>query len=153
MQPFVVFDWICKQSPLPLCTAIKANDPLCYSRNLDLGSFLLFEPCNILLILATVLVDIVAICMTCIMIFNVKSKYTAIGRKEIVVFFYMYFSNVILELMLLSNIVPFGSSVYPVNCSQNCLVFRCSSNWVYQWNISLSRFEWFYWVSMGRRWN
>lgn len=64
--------------------------------------------------LAVITIDIIAISMTFIMIRNIKSKYTAVGRKEIVMFFYLYFLNCLLELLLVSNIISFSSPVYNV---------------------------------------
>lgn len=65
--------------------------------------------------------------MTAIMIYHIKSKYTAVGtkniqaslqlilgRKEMVNFFYLYFVAVVLDLLLVSNIIPFTSGAYTV---------------------------------------
>ncbi|KAG8892710.1 Chitin synthase, class 7 [Tulasnella sp. 408] len=51
--------------------------------------------------------------MTAIMIFHVRSKYTAVGRKEIVTFFYMYALIELLAIFLDSGIIPTASTVYP----------------------------------------
>lgn len=125
------FGFVCHRVALPLCTALRLDDPECYSRNIDLGRFLMFEPCTCFFnALAVVVIDIVAIFMTCIMIYNIKSKYTAVGmspsyvslgRKEIVIFFYLYFLDVVFELLLVSNILPFSSPVYPVRLA---LIFK-----------------------------
>ncbi|CAG8455525.1 10513_t:CDS:2 [Paraglomus brasilianum] len=50
--------------------------------------------------------------MTTIMIIHIKSKYTAVGRKEIVMFFYSYMLLTFLELLLVSGIIPTSSNVY-----------------------------------------
>lgn len=86
---------------------------------------------------ATLVIYVIAIVMTSIMIYHIKSKYTAVGgwtfgggiasdanircltipptgRKEIVIFFYMYMGLVVLEFLLVSGIIPTASSVYPV---------------------------------------
>lgn len=52
--------------------------------------------------------------MTGIMIYHIKSKYTAVGRKEIVMFFYNYILLTIVEMLLVSNIIPVASTAYPV---------------------------------------
>jgi len=52
--------------------------------------------------------------MTAIMIFNVKTKYTAVGRKEMVIFFYLYMIVVLLDMLLVTGIIPAASVVYPV---------------------------------------
>lgn len=53
--------------------------------------------------------------MVAIMILHVRSKYTAVGRKEIVMFFYLYFLVSLLSIFLDSAIIPTSSSVYPVS--------------------------------------
>ena len=78
---------------------------------------------------AVVAIDFAAMIMTAIMIYHIKSKYTAVGkeytqrqcgywailgRKEMVMFFYLYFAAVVMEFLLISNIVPFTSVVYSV---------------------------------------
>lgn len=40
------FGFVCRRVALPLCTALRLDDPACYSRNIDLGRFLMFEPCT-----------------------------------------------------------------------------------------------------------
>ncbi|KAJ3053428.1 Chitin synthase, class 7, partial [Quaeritorhiza haematococci] len=60
----------------------------------------------------TLVIHIIALFMTGIMIYHIKSKYTAVGRKEIVMFFYMYAATVILEFLLVSGIIPTASNVY-----------------------------------------
>jgi hypothetical protein len=52
--------------------------------------------------------------MTAIMLFHVSSKYTAIGRKEIVMFFYIYMFASILAFFLDSTVIPTSSEVYAV---------------------------------------
>lgn len=51
--------------------------------------------------------------MTLIMIHHIKVKYTAVGRKEMVMFFYWYLLVIVLEFLLISNIIPAATSVYP----------------------------------------
>ncbi|KAG8821274.1 Chitin synthase, class 7 [Serendipita sp. 399] len=51
--------------------------------------------------------------MTAIMIFHIRSKYTAVGRKEIVTFFYLYAIIEALAIFLDSGIIPTSSNVYP----------------------------------------
>jgi hypothetical protein len=55
--------------------------------------------------------------MVAIMILHVRSKYTAVGRKEIALFFYLYFVVSLLSIFLDSAIIPTSSSVYPVSFS------------------------------------
>lgn len=53
--------------------------------------------------------------MTAIMLFHVRSKYTAVGRKEIVLFFYIYMFVELLAIFLDSAIIPTAHQVYPVS--------------------------------------
>ncbi|ORZ02564.1 chitin synthase III catalytic subunit-domain-containing protein [Syncephalastrum racemosum] len=103
------FDGICQTVALPLCPLMGSTDgvePVCYSRNVDLGGNLVFQP-------ATIIIDVVAIIMTAIMIYHIRSKYTAVGRKEIVLFFYLYMITVFLEMLLIGDIIPSSSTAYP----------------------------------------
>jgi hypothetical protein len=52
--------------------------------------------------------------MTAIMLLHVRSKYTAVGRKEIVLFFYLYMFVELLAIFLDSAIIPTAHQVYPV---------------------------------------
>ena len=66
------------------------------------------------LLTATCFVHIVAIIMTGIMILHIRSKYTAVGRKEIVMFFYLYAVISLLAMFLDSGVIPTDSVTYPV---------------------------------------
>jgi hypothetical protein len=58
--------------------------------------------------------------MTTIMIFHVRSKYTAVGRKEIITFFYLYMALTVTSLILDSGVVPLASVVYPYFVAVQC---------------------------------
>ncbi|KAL1923447.1 uncharacterized protein VTP21DRAFT_8427 [Calcarisporiella thermophila] len=113
---FGKFDEICSMVTLPLCPLIGpiANNTQrpqgiaakCFSRNVDINGFLIFQP-------ATLIIYAVALIMTTIMIYHIKSKYTAVGRKEIVIFFYIYMVTALLEMLLVSGLIPIGTIVYP----------------------------------------
>lgn len=106
---FGSFNWACNQVSLPLCPLIGSEVGVqaeCYARNIELGSGnIFFQP-------GTFVIEIVALVMTAIMIFHIKSKYTAVGRKEIVMFFYMYMLCTLLNLLLVTNIIRIDLSVY-----------------------------------------
>lgn len=51
--------------------------------------------------------------MTAIMLFHIRSKYTAVGRKEICLFFYIYVFIELLAIFLDSTIIPTAHQVYP----------------------------------------
>ncbi|KAJ3254022.1 Chitin synthase, class 7 [Boothiomyces macroporosus] len=104
---FGSFDYFCNQIGLSLCPLVgNGREPSCYSRNIQIGGVLIFEP-------ATLVVHVVALVMTSIMISHIKFKYTAVGRKEIVMFFYMYAATIVVEFITISGIIPLASSVYP----------------------------------------
>ncbi|TFY68020.1 hypothetical protein EVG20_g3713 [Dentipellis fragilis] len=106
---FGKFDGICQTAAMVVCPLVgngQGIEPTCYSRNVDIAGTLIFQP-------ATCFIHIVAIIMTAIMIYHIRSKYTAVGRKEIVMFFYLYAVIELLALFLDSNIIPTANKVYP----------------------------------------
>ena len=58
------------------------------------------------------------------MIYHIRSKYTAVGRKEIVMFFWMYMLIELLAMFLDSGVIPTANVSYPVGPTH----FRCSRN-------------------------
>jgi hypothetical protein len=58
--------------------------------------------------------------MTTIMIFHVRSKYTAVGRKEIITFFYLYMALTVVSLILDAGVIPLASVVYPYFVAVQC---------------------------------
>jgi len=106
---FGSFNAICETAALVICPLVGTDqgiEPLCYSRNVDVAGTLLFQP-------STCFVHIVAIVMTAIMIYHIRSKYTAVGRKEIVMFFWLYATIELLAIFLDSGIIPTANSSYP----------------------------------------
>ncbi|KIY74408.1 hypothetical protein CYLTODRAFT_340309 [Cylindrobasidium torrendii FP15055 ss-10] len=105
---FGKFDAICDTAALVVCPLVGTEQgivPACYSRNVDIGGTLIFQP-------STFFIHIVAILMTAIMILHIRSKYTAVGRKEIVMFFWMYAFIQLLALFLDSGIIPTSNAAY-----------------------------------------
>ncbi|KAI1314995.1 Chitin synthase, class 7 [Mortierella claussenii] len=103
------FNYVCSRVSLSLCPLVGSPDgiePLCYSRNVRLADTLIFQP-------STIIIHIIALVMTAIMIYHIRSKYTAVGRKEIVMFFYLYMLVTIMDLLLISGIIPTASNLYP----------------------------------------
>lgn len=106
---FGSFNSICQTAALVICPLIGSDqgiEPSCYSRNVDIAGTLIFQP-------STCFVHVVAILMTGIMIYHIRSKYTAVGRKEIVMFFYLYAIIELLAFFLDSNIIPTANASYP----------------------------------------
>jgi len=105
---FGSFDKICETAALVVCPLVGTEQgivPECYSRNVDVGGTLIFQP-------STCFVHIVAIIMTAIMILHIRSKYTAVGRKEIVMFFWMYAVIELLAMFLDSGVIPTSNPAY-----------------------------------------
>ncbi|GAA6021583.1 hypothetical protein JCM11491_000265 [Sporobolomyces phaffii] len=107
---FGSYDWVCNRAALIVCPLLGETsygiEPVCYSRNVEFGKTLVFQP-------ATSFLHICALLMVIIMVLHVRSKYTAVGRKEILVFFYLYFAVELVAIFLDSSIIPTSSSVYP----------------------------------------
>lgn len=61
---------------------------------------------------ATCFIHIAALIMSAIMVYHIRSKYTAVGRKEIVLFFYLYALSEVLAIFLDSAIIPTYSQAY-----------------------------------------
>ncbi|ORZ33232.1 chitin synthase III catalytic subunit [Catenaria anguillulae PL171] len=138
MVNFGVFDDICAQVAYPLCPLVgQGVEPTCYSRNIEVAGKLLFQP-------ATLVVYIIALIMTLIMIYHIKSKYTAVGRKEIVMFFYLYLILVIVEFVLVSNIVPSATPPYPYLAAVHMGLLTASF-----WVLLLNGFVGFQWTEDG----
>ncbi|TFL06855.1 chitin synthase III catalytic subunit [Pterulicium gracile] len=109
MVEFGSFQKICETAALVICPLVESDqgvEPICYSRNVDVGGTLIFQP-------STAFVHIVAIIMTVIMILHIRSKYTAVGRKEIVTFFWLYLVIELLALFLDTGIIPTANVSYP----------------------------------------
>jgi hypothetical protein len=115
MSGFGEFTSICENAPLPLCASvgpvISASgrvgvEPDCYARNIELANTIIFAG-------ASAAMHIVALVMTVIMIFHVRSKFTAVGRKEILTFFYLYMLLTFLSLIVDAGVVPPGSNAWP----------------------------------------
>ncbi|ORZ02404.1 chitin synthase III catalytic subunit [Syncephalastrum racemosum] len=102
------FNGICKTTQLTMCPMIGKSEgivPVCYSRNVELAGNLIFQP-------ATLIIDVVGIIMVGFMIYHIRSKYTAVGRKEMVIFFYQYLLILFLEMLLITGIIPVSSPAY-----------------------------------------
>ncbi|KAK9370024.1 chitin synthase III catalytic subunit [Lipomyces kononenkoae] len=113
------FDFLCQGAPVPLCSlvgpyttgegsGIVANGitPSCYARSIDVANTVIFQ-------IGTAFINIAALAMTAQMAFNIKSKYTAVGRKELISFFYLYAALTVISLCVDCGVVPPASSPYP----------------------------------------
>ncbi|KAK2041179.1 chitin synthase export chaperone [Colletotrichum somersetense] len=115
MSGFGDFTNICHMVPLPLCASIGPTtevtsgvgiEPDCYARNIELANTIIFEG-------AASAMHIVALLMTVVMILHIRGKFTAVGRKEILMFFYIYMLLSFISLCVDAGVVPPGSDPYP----------------------------------------
>ncbi|OAA67828.1 chitin biosynthesis protein [Niveomyces insectorum RCEF 264] len=109
------FTSLCETAPVPLCASVGpitsislgvGIEPDCYARNIELANTIIFQG-------AASAMHIVALGMTVIMILHVRGKFTAVGRKEITSFFYIYMLLTFISLCVDAGVVPPGSSPYP----------------------------------------
>ncbi|KAL2146149.1 hypothetical protein VTI28DRAFT_4989 [Corynascus sepedonium] len=109
------FTSICRMAPLPLCSSVGpitsiasgvGIEPDCYARNIELANTMIFQG-------AASAMHIVALVMTVVMVLHVRGKFTAVGRKEITTFFYLYMLLTFLSLCVDAGVVPPGSAPYP----------------------------------------
>ncbi|KAF2681606.1 hypothetical protein K458DRAFT_479206 [Lentithecium fluviatile CBS 122367] len=108
------FSSICAKTSIPLCALVGHQQitggtgiqAACYSRTIEIANTLIFQAANDFM-------HILALVMTVVMIIHVRSKFTAVGRKEITSFFYIYMALTIVSLVLDAGVTPPGSSSYP----------------------------------------
>lgn len=116
------FDFLCNKSPLPLCMLVGPYDqpstdqtPLlsgiglmseCYPRSIELANTIIFQVGN-------TFIHIGALPVILIMMYTVKGKYTAIGRKELFHFLSCFLFLTCMSLVVDAGVAPPGSSAYP----------------------------------------
>lgn len=112
---FGQFDSICEKVPLPLCSMVGPPSSIsgatgiisnCYARNIEVANTIIFEG-------AASFMHIIALAMTVIMILHIRSKFTAVGRKEIITVFYIYLALTICSLIIDAGVVPPRSGPFP----------------------------------------
>lgn len=120
---------ICSKTPLPLCSVVKSTThlilsnsttiddfhpehlnvgvlPRCYARSIELSNTMIFGVGN-------AFINIGALGTILIIIFNIRQKYTAIGRAEYLYFFHLLLILIILTLIVDCGVSPPGSGSYP----------------------------------------
>lgn len=113
MGKFGDFNSICSKTALPLCSVVKSNKdtnfpgilPQCYARSVELANTLIFQ-------VGTSFVHFGGLVVILIIIFNVRSKYTAIGRLELLFFNYLFTALTIASLVVDCGVSPPGSTTY-----------------------------------------
>ncbi|AOA60491.1 Chs7p [Komagataella phaffii] len=104
---------ICQKTPLPLCNVLLPNHgtnfkgiiSTCYARSISVTNTMIFQVGNCF-------IHISAIVVLMIIVFHVRSKYTAIGRIEMLFFFYLYIANTIASLVVDAGVSPPSSATY-----------------------------------------
>lgn len=122
------FRSICSKTPLPLCFVVKSAPPephaptgsshydrthmnigvvpRCYSRTVEIANTAIFQ-------IGNAFVNIIALCVILIISYNVRSKYTAIGRSEYGYFYQLCFLLICMTLVVDCGVSPPGTSAYP----------------------------------------
>ncbi|KAI0530303.1 chitin synthase export chaperone [Xylaria digitata] len=115
MGGFGDFTDICHTAPLPLCASVGPMTSIssgvgveteCFARNIELANTIIFQG-------ASSFLHIIALAMTVVMILHIRGKFTAVGRKEILTFFYLFLTLTVLSLIIDAGVVPVGSDPYP----------------------------------------
>ena len=114
---FGSFESICNKTAFPLCLVVGSVDPkldfargivpLCYARLVEIANTMIFQVGNAFVHFALLIVLL-------IIIFHVRSRYTAIGRREMLDFFYLCIGLVISTLVVDCGVSPhlLGSYAY-----------------------------------------
>lgn len=112
---FGSFDTICEKTALPLCSVIAAPNnatefsrgvlPDCYARSVELANTMIFQVGNAFIHFGSLVVLL-------IIIFNVRGKYTAIGRTEMLFFFYCFIGLIVSTLVVDCGVSPPSSESY-----------------------------------------
>lgn len=120
---------ICLKTPLPLCSVVKSSThmilsnstrmhnfdptnmnvgilPRCYARSIDVANTVIFG-------IGNAFVNIGALVVILIIMYNVRQKYTAIGRSEYLYFFQLTLLLIIFTLVVNTGASPPGSGSYP----------------------------------------
>ncbi|KAI9296204.1 hypothetical protein K502DRAFT_337322 [Neoconidiobolus thromboides FSU 785] len=140
MPSFGSYQDLCTLSPLSVCPYLGdklGSYPPCYARSMSFGSAVIFE-------VAALIVFVVTLILCIFMIYSIKTKYTAIGRKEMVIFFYLYMLQVCFEFVLLSGIIPTYHVIYPYFAAAHVgLITACC------WSLFLNGFVGFQFIEDG----
>ncbi|KAK6457632.1 chitin synthase III catalytic subunit [Scheffersomyces xylosifermentans] len=112
---FGSFNEICSRTALPLCSVLgSVNEtsaftrgilPDCYARSVELANTMIFQ-------LGNAFVHFGGLIIILIIIYNVRAKYTAIGRTEMLYFLYILFSLIVSSLIVDCGVSPPSSSSY-----------------------------------------
>lgn len=112
---FGSFDQICNKTALPLCSVVGAINqtsffdrgvvPQCYARSVELANTMIFQ-------IGNAFVHFGGLILFLIIIFNVRAKYTAIGRSEMLTFMYLMIGLLVSSLIVDCGVAPPSSKTY-----------------------------------------
>lgn len=123
------FASICSRTPLPLCSVLKSTThliltnntkihdfdpqhlnvgilPRCYARSIVLANTVIFGVGN-------AFINIGGLGVILIILYNIRQKYTAIGRSEYLYFFQLSLLLLLFTLIVDCGVTPPGSGSYP----------------------------------------
>jgi len=112
------FNYICNETSLPLCQVVSFTDPThyeylsngiipkCYARSIELANTVIFQ-------IGNAFVNIGALVVFLIIIYHIRSKYTAIGRLEMLFYYNLLLALDICSLVVDCGVSPPGSKSYP----------------------------------------
>jgi len=122
VMTFGSFQTICKNVAIPLCSLVGPYDgssshpgieAACFARTIEAANTIIFQA-------ASDFVHIGSLIMCSIMVFHVRSKFTAVGRKEITTFFYIFMLLTAFSLCLDSGVIPLRSPTFPYFVAVQC---------------------------------
>ncbi|CAK9440280.1 uncharacterized protein LODBEIA_P43800 [Lodderomyces beijingensis] len=112
---FGSFDQICNRTALPICSVVGAINqtsvfqrgvvPQCYARSVELANTMIFQ-------IGNAFVQFGGLILFLIIIFNVRAKYTAIGRTEMLNFMYLMIGLLVSSLIVDCGVAPPSSATY-----------------------------------------
>lgn len=98
VDDFINLKYICTQVDFPFCRVLSDVPCEFMGRTSKFGPIVFFSP--------TTLIALVLIILSILRIVKVvKSKYSGIGRKEFIIFLYLYMATITLDLILISNLL------------------------------------------------
>lgn len=95
---------ICSEMDLPFCRVLETQPCNYASRTTKLLRIHIYSPSTLILLFTMIF-------CTIRMLQNVKHHYSAIGRKEMKSFFYLYLTSTIVDTVLISRVVPLSPNV------------------------------------------
>lgn len=112
---FGSFNSICSKAAFPLCSVVASVDensyfsrgivPECYAQSVELANTMIFQ-------IGNAFIQFGGIIIVLVIIFNVRAKYTAIGRTEMLTFYYLIIALLVSTLVVDCGVSPPSSLSY-----------------------------------------